>query len=342
MSLLTAENLRNRFQLPEEAIVDLLTAKYFDTKVAGRLRLGGESLEPIQLTYLNETEDEEKKNREPKQKLNGRYVCDALSLADCDYNDEDFFDGQIFVWIPSLRCFASWDCDHEQSYLFPGLTWETISKDPIPYLCAQWEPIEKGKNIWDLYELWTLFPYVTYASEFFKEPSSEVEAAFKTRNYSKVIKVCTETLRAAEQPLLNLHDLTTGKVELLCFRSISQFMTNEVESALDDFEEAISIAEQHDLVAVSRITHPNWYLNDVRQSFSVMSGSLKEKEQYNLFKTFLVELLRKQNKEVLNFVEIFRNRYPFALGDLLDHINSVVENKGELFHSSIRRIQSIS
>lgn len=122
----------------------------------------------------------------------------------------------------------------------------------------------------------------------------------------------------------------------------SQFMTNEVESASNDFEEAISVAEQHDLVAVSRLTHPNWYRNDVRQTFSVISGSLEEKEQYNLFKTFLVELLRKQNKEVLNFVEIFRNRYPFELGDLLDHINSVVENKGELFHSSIRRIQSIS
>ncbi|MDI7155264.1 hypothetical protein [Leptospira santarosai] len=122
----------------------------------------------------------------------------------------------------------------------------------------------------------------------------------------------------------------------------SQFMTNEVESASNDFEEAISVAEQHDLVAVSRLTHPNWYRNDVRQTFSVISGSLEEKEQYNLFKTFLVELLRKQNKEVLNFVEIFRNRYPFELGDLLDHINSVVENKGELFNSSIRRIQSIS
>ncbi|EMP04322.1 hypothetical protein [Leptospira santarosai] len=122
----------------------------------------------------------------------------------------------------------------------------------------------------------------------------------------------------------------------------SRFMTNEVESASNDFEEAISVAEQHDLVAVSRLTHPNWYRNDVRQTFSVISVSLEEKEQYNLFKTFLVELLRKQNKEVLNFVEIFRNRYPLELGDLLDHINSVVENKGELFHSSIRRIQSIS
>ncbi|EMO83077.1 hypothetical protein LEP1GSC070_1629 [Leptospira santarosai str. AIM] len=50
---------------------------------------------------------------------------------------------------------------------------------------------------------------------------------------------------------------------------------------------------------------------------------MEEKEQYNLFKTFLVELLRKQNKEVLNFVEIFRNRYPFELGDLLEHISSV-------------------
>lgn len=333
MSRFTAEELRNRFQLPDDAIQDLLTEKFFDSKPAGRLRLGGESLCPVQLTYLNETEDQEKLSKEPKHTQIGRYVCEALSLADCDFGEEGFFEGQIFVWIPTLRVFASWDCEHEQSYLFPGVTWETISKDPVRYLCSQWEPIEEGKNIWDLYELWKEFPYVIYAGKFFEERLISVKKNFDAANYQETIRLSSDLLQDAKQPLIDEGSLIRGKVESLCYKIVSSFLLNEVESALDDFETMVSVAKQGDLEA-KRFDNPDWNLRDARQKFSVLSSSLKERE-IELWKKFILGLMKRNNEEASNLVERFCSSYPEKLNELLKILHSSLKTENALVESAI-------
>ncbi|TGK13635.1 TPR end-of-group domain-containing protein [Leptospira kmetyi] len=329
MSPFTAEELKSRFQLPEDAIKGLLTKTFFDSKIAGRLRLGGESLCPIQLTFLNETKDREKLRKEPKQKHRGRYVCEALSLADCDYNDEGIFDGQIFVWIPSLRSFASWDAEHEQSFLFPGIGWAEISKDPVRYLCSQWQPIEEGKNIWDLFELWNEFPYVIYANEFFGERLPHIKKNFESARYGEVVRLSAETLRDAERPLLDSYSVICGKIECLSYKSVSGFLLNEVESFLVDFEALISIAKQGDTQEQVSANHPNWYLEHARQIFSVVSSSSKE-GNFELLKVLISGLIRRNNEESFHWIESFCTSYPSRLKDLLKilHSSLELENKG--------------
>ncbi|TGL97526.1 hypothetical protein EHQ76_14655 [Leptospira barantonii] len=338
MSQFTAEELKNRFRLPDDAIEDLLTEKFFDTKVAGRLRLGGESLCAVQLTYLNETKNPEKLRKEPKQKHNGRYICEALSLADCDYNDEGIFDGQIFVWIPSLQTFASWDDEHEQSYLFPDVSWKDISKDPVRYLCSQWEPIEEGKDIWNLYELWNEFPYVVYASEFFQERLSSVKKSFESADHRETARLCEKTLLEAEQPLLDVYSVICGKIECLSYKSVNGFLLNEVESSLTDFEVMISVAKQADLKAKVSSSHPNWYLEHARQSFSVLSSSLKD-GNFELLKVLILGLIRRNNEEALNLIETFCDSYPSKLKDLSKILNSSSELGNGQIRSMIALIE---
>lgn len=59
---MTSTELIKRFQLPEDAAKDLQQEILLKSKVAGPLRLGGASLQPIQLTFINETSSETKRS----------------------------------------------------------------------------------------------------------------------------------------------------------------------------------------------------------------------------------------------------------------------------------------
>jgi hypothetical protein len=302
MSVLTADDLKH-YKLPKEAIADLLEEKIFESKHAGRIRLGGESLRRIQLTFLNETENKTRKAAEPKQKLNGRYVCDAISLADCDDIGKGNFGGQIFVWIPQLMCFASWDDDHERSYLFPDLTWAIFSKEPVKYLCAQWEQVKGGEEIWDAYELWKIFPYVIYASEYFRNASREIRKLLEEKQYSSAFKRSTVLLEQTQRKFLGERELTKTKIELLCGRSVSHFMLGNTDEAFNDFNSSIALGKNEDLIQ-KNTTHPHYFLEHARRSIFLASQELGD-DHFSFFSKFLLHLIKFNNVEALTFAEDF-------------------------------------
>ena len=67
----------------------------------------------------------------------GHYVVDALDLlASCD----DYDPAGLFVYVPQLELYGSFDCDHESLIVYPNLTWPAFSADPVRYINAAWGP----------------------------------------------------------------------------------------------------------------------------------------------------------------------------------------------------------
>jgi hypothetical protein len=67
----------------------------------------------------------------------GHYLVDALDLlADCEGYDPD----GLFVYVPELAAYASFDCDHESLIVYPGLDWTQFAADPVRYINAAWGP----------------------------------------------------------------------------------------------------------------------------------------------------------------------------------------------------------
>lgn len=321
MRKLTEADIK-QYKLPQVAIKELKKEKIFKTKAAGRIRLGGESLSIIQLTFLNESK--KKKSSEPKRSQNGRYVCDAIGLAAWDSGLKNGpFDKSIFVWIPSLKCFATWDSDHEQSYVFPDLTWEAFSNDPVQYLCAQWSPLKGVKQIWDVYELWKVFPYVNYASEFFDKAKQTVSKKFENRQFADVIIYCTKILKQAEEPLLDLDDLTKGRTSFLLYRCVSNFMIGKKRAAIADFESGITISKKRDIEKNDAL-NPEWFAKDLWNRLSYISQSLDE-EEFDFNSGFITEFLKQEKSEVLGFIEDFKNWSQIELNQLLKNVNPIAK-----------------
>ena len=68
---------------------------------------------------------------------NGHYVVDAYDLI---RSSDDYDPVGLFVWIPQLSAFGSFDCDHESLVMYPGLAWPQFAADPVRYINAAWGP----------------------------------------------------------------------------------------------------------------------------------------------------------------------------------------------------------
>lgn len=334
---MTSTELIKRFQLPEDAAKDLQQEILLKSKVAGPLRLGGASLQPIQLTFINETSSETKKKLEPKYNYNGRYVCEALSVADCDYNNEGIFDGQILVWIPALKSFASWDSEHEQSYVFTDVTWEDIKRDPIKYLCTQWNPIEWYEHIWDICSLWEHFPFLFFAGNFFYEPLKQIEKEFANGAVENVITSCDRLLEESKKPMLGTEELIKIKVKILCFRSVSNYLLNKTDFAINDFQNAISLAREYDKIKIYE-NHPDWFIEDAHQKFSIIMSDILEK-RFELMQTFITELLKRNDDQALFFANWATNTYPQKINEIIPSVNTI-DAPGELLET-VKEILSV-
>jgi len=67
----------------------------------------------------------------------GYYPVPAVDLvASCDRYSPD----GILVWLPDQGLFGSWDCDHYDLIIFPGVTWTQIVAAPVKYINSQWYP----------------------------------------------------------------------------------------------------------------------------------------------------------------------------------------------------------
>ncbi|GAA5508888.1 hypothetical protein [Novipirellula caenicola] len=67
----------------------------------------------------------------------GHYIVDAFDLlADCDGYDPE----GLFVFVPKLATYASFDCDHESLVMYPNLSWAQFAADPVRYINAAWGP----------------------------------------------------------------------------------------------------------------------------------------------------------------------------------------------------------
>jgi len=46
----------------------------------------------------------------------------------------------IMVWFPSLGLYGSWDCDHHEIMVFPGIRWTDVMRRAQAYFNASWYP----------------------------------------------------------------------------------------------------------------------------------------------------------------------------------------------------------
>lgn len=87
-------------------------------------------------------EDASLPGNSPHAGKKGYYAIPAISLiATCDGYDPEF----ILMWLPQSQVYGSWDCDHWDLRIFPGVTWAKIASSPLKYVNAQWHP-EKVPN----------------------------------------------------------------------------------------------------------------------------------------------------------------------------------------------------
>jgi hypothetical protein len=71
----------------------------------------------------------------------GHYAIPAVNLvADAEDHDPEF----ILLWLPGEGLYGTWDSDHAELLVFPGVTWADIAADPLPYIAAQWDGPEPG------------------------------------------------------------------------------------------------------------------------------------------------------------------------------------------------------
>ena len=72
---------------------------------------------------------------DPHSDDDGYYAVPGVDLVN---QVEGFDPSAILVWIPGLKSFGTWDCDHWDLIVFEHTQWETITADPVRYLDAQW------------------------------------------------------------------------------------------------------------------------------------------------------------------------------------------------------------
>lgn len=75
-------------------------------------------------------------NDDPNSGIEGYYEIPAVNLVE---SSEDYCPEFILSWNPTLDLYFTWDTDHAVLTSFPGIRWQDIVRDPMPYIEAQWE-----------------------------------------------------------------------------------------------------------------------------------------------------------------------------------------------------------
>lgn len=57
-------------------------------------------------------------------------------LAHCD----DYDPSGLFVFVPELLAYGSFDSDHESLVVYPQLRWAQFANDPVRFINAAWGP----------------------------------------------------------------------------------------------------------------------------------------------------------------------------------------------------------
>ena len=79
-----------------------------------------------------------------------QYHIPAINLVKEDAEDNYESDG-LLVWLPSLKCFGSFDIDHCIGYVFLNIAWSKIESNLGHFINTQWDP-KSSKNI--LFKPW--------------------------------------------------------------------------------------------------------------------------------------------------------------------------------------------
>ena len=78
---------------------------------------------------------------DPLARGEGHYAIPAVNLvAAAEDHDPEY----ILLWLPGEGVYGTWDSDHGELLVFPGVTWSDIAADPLPYSAAQWDGPEPG------------------------------------------------------------------------------------------------------------------------------------------------------------------------------------------------------
>ena len=97
-----------------------------------KLKVGG--------VWMN-TRPKKKPQGDPHAGEDGHYAIPAVNLVAVA---EDYDPEYILLWLPGEGLYGTWDGDHAELLVFPGITWTDIAADPLPYIAAQWDGPEPG------------------------------------------------------------------------------------------------------------------------------------------------------------------------------------------------------
>jgi hypothetical protein len=92
---------------------------------------------------------------DPNKDNDGAYLVPAISLI---AESSSYLPHFLFSWLPEEEAFASGDEEHGHLWFLPGVSWQQIMENPIPYLEAQWnQDLGPGKRLCP----WPRYPYVS-------------------------------------------------------------------------------------------------------------------------------------------------------------------------------------
>jgi hypothetical protein len=106
----------------------------------GRIKLLPLSKLAVGEVWVN-TRPADAPQRDPHAGEDGHYAIPAFNLV---AQAEDYDPDYILLWLPTEGLYGTWDSDHAELLVFPGVTWSDIAADPLPYIAAQWDGPEPG------------------------------------------------------------------------------------------------------------------------------------------------------------------------------------------------------
>ena len=105
-------------------------------------------------TFLFQSYGSDLEKIDPQGTDGGFYLVPAISLIAETSNYPPHF---LFSWLPTENCFASGDEEHGHLWIFPNVSWQEITANPIPYLEAQWDGSD---GVGQLLCPWPKYPHV--------------------------------------------------------------------------------------------------------------------------------------------------------------------------------------
>ncbi len=132
-------NLFKELDLPQEYIDYLSKEKHLKFKFSGKAEISFATLCTItDIRCINISLYPSTEHNDPNSKRRGRYILKVLDLVE-DIGG-DFNSMGIFVWVPDIKLFGTWDSDHYELTVFKNKKWTDILSNPEVYFNAMWQP----------------------------------------------------------------------------------------------------------------------------------------------------------------------------------------------------------